>query len=135
MAKNLTDFLIDNPVDDITDAITVSKRLKEYPFTIKAMDGLAFAEYRKLSTKIDPKKKTTNFDQKKFNELVVINHTTIPNFKDANDIKKAKVINAEQYMYKSLLAGEIAELAEQISTLSGFSAEAKEDIEDEAKNS
>ena len=60
--------------------------------------------------------------------------TIEPNFKDADSIKKAGCQSPEQFLYKSLLAGEIAELAQQISALSGFDADMEEMVE-EAKNS
>jgi hypothetical protein len=64
----------------------------------------------------------------------VLNHTIEPNFKDADSIKKAGCQSPEQFLYRSLLAGEIAELAQQISALSGFDKDMEETVE-EAKNS
>ena len=129
----LLEFLIDNPVDDVTEEVIVSKRLEKFPFKIKAMTGKEFSEYQKLATVIGKKKKIS-FDSQKFNEQVVLNHTIEPNFKDADSIKKAGCQSPEQFLYKSLLAGEIAELAQQISALSGFDKDMEETVE-EAKNS
>ena len=91
------------------------------------------AEYQKMSTKIGKKRKV-EFDSKTFNELVVLNHTLVPNFRDAESIKKAGCRTPEQFLYKSLLAGEISELAQEISALSGFDKDMDEEVE-EAKNS
>ena len=131
--SDLMNFLIENPVDDLTEEIMLSKRLKKFKIKIKAMSGTEFSEYQKLSTKIGRHKKV-EFDTKKFNELIIINHTVEPNFKDSESLKKAGVQTPEQLLYKSLLAGEISDLAEQISKLSGFDTDINEDI-DEAKNS
>ena len=126
-------FLIDNPVDNLTDEVVVSPRLAKFPFKIKGMTGPEFSEYQKLSTKIGRHKKV-EFDSKIFNELVVLNHTMEPNFRDAESIKKAGCQSPEQFLYKSLLAGEIAELSQQISSLSGFDRDMEDTVE-EAKNS
>lgn len=131
--SNLMQFLIDNPVDNLTDEVIVSARLAKFPFKIKGMTGPEFSEYQKLSTKISRHKKV-EFDSKTFNELVVLNHTLEPNFRDAESIKKAGCQSPEQFLYKSLLAGEIAELSQQISSLSGFDRDMEDTVE-EAKNS
>jgi hypothetical protein len=131
--SNLMQFLIDNPVDNLTAEVVVSPRLAKFPFKIKGMTGPEFSEYQKLSTKIGRHKKV-EFDSKIFNELVVLNHTVEPNFRDAESIKKAGCQSPEQFLYKSLLAGEISELAQQISSLSGFDKEFEDEVE-EAKNS
>lgn len=131
--SQLLQFLIENPVDNLTAEVTVSPRLAKFPFKIKGMTGPDFSEYQNLSTKIGRRQKV-EFDSKTFNELVVLNHTVEPNFKDADSIKKAGCQSPEQFLYKSLLAGEIAELAQQISALSGFDKDMEETVE-EAKNS
>ena len=131
--SNLMQFLIDNPVDNLTDEVIISGRLAKFPFKIKGMTGPEFSEYQKLSTKISRHKKV-EFDSKTFNELVVLNHTLVPNFRDAESIKKAGCQTPEQFLYKSLLAGEINELAQQITALSGFDKDIEDTVE-EAKNS
>lgn len=129
----LLEFLVDNPVDDVTEEVIVSKRLEKFPFKIKAMTGKEFSEYQKLATAIGKKKKIS-FDSQKFNEQVVLNHVIEPNFRDAESIKAAKCLSPEQFLYRSLLAGEISELSNKISMLSGFDSDIEETIE-EAKNS
>ncbi len=131
--STLIDFLIENPVDNLTAEVVVSQRLAKFPFKIKGMTGPEFSEYQKLSTKIGRHKKV-EFDNKKFNEMVVLNHTIEPNFRDAESMKKANCQSPEQFLYKSLLAGEISELAQEISSLSGFDKDMEETVE-EAKNS
>lgn len=129
----LVNFLLENPVDNVVADVVVSQRLANFPFKIRAMTGLEFAEYQKAATKIGRHKKV-DFDNKVFNELVVLNNTVEPNFRDAETIKKAGCGSPEQFLYKCLLAGEIAELAQQISVLSGFDRDFEQVIE-EAKNS
>lgn len=131
--SKLLEFLVQNPVDNVTEEIIVSARLKEFPFKIKAMTGQEFSEYQKLATAFGKKKKVS-FDTATFNEQVVLNHTVEPNFRDAESIKSAGCLTPEQFMYRSLLAGEISELANKISVLSGFDSDIEESVE-EAKNS
>lgn len=131
--SGLIDFLIENPVDNVFDEVIVSERLKKFPFRIKAISGPQFSEYQKQATTIGKKRKVT-FDSKLFNELVILNHVIEPNFKSADSIKKAGCSTPEQFLYRSLLSGEIQELAQQINSLSGFENEADEVVE-EAKNS
>lgn len=129
----LLDFLIDNPVDDLEEELVVSKRLENFPFKIRAMTGPEFSDYQKAAMKIGRHRKV-EFNTTKFNELVVLNHTVVPNFKDAESLKKANCKTPEEFLYKSLLAGEISELASRISTLSGFD-QSLDEVVDEAKNS
>lgn len=134
-ALSLTQFLLDNPQVDITEDVCVAERFKAagFKFTISAMSGEQFSAYQKEATAIGRHKKV-NFDSKRFNELVVINHTVNPNFKDADTIKKAGCQTPEQFLYRSLRAGEVVELANQISRLSGFDTD-PEALVDEVKNS
>jgi hypothetical protein len=131
--SKLLEFLIENPVDNVTEEIIISQRLKNFPFKIKAMTGQEFSDYQKLATAFGKKKKIS-FDSSKFNEQVVLNHTVEPNFRDAEGIKAAGCLTPEQFLYRSLLAGEISELANRISVLSGFDTDIDEAVE-EAKNS
>lgn len=131
--SKLLEFLVQHPVDNLTDEVVVSGRLQEFPFTIKVMSGTQFAEYQKASTVIG-KKQSVSFDSQRFNEMVVINHTVEPNFRDAESIKSAGCRTPEQFLYRSLLAGEISELSSKISALSGFDADIEE-VREEAKNS
>lgn len=136
----LQEFLNANPVDNLTAEVLISDRFKDkegniLKFKIKAMTNDEFEEIRKKATKIDFKKgkRNVDFDARKFNEQVVINHTIDPDFKNAESIKKVGCMSPEQYLNKVLLAGEIAELAEQIQILSGFEKDMS-DLVEEAKN-
>lgn len=133
----LSEFLIKNPVNNLTKEVYVSSRFvdeqgNKIPFKIKAMSGEAYASYRKQALSIT--KNGVEFDTKKFNELIVINQTVDPNFREADAIKAAGCVTPEQYMYRSLLAGEIDALAAKISELSGFNVTIEE-ARDSVKNS
>jgi hypothetical protein len=129
----LQDFLLETCSDNVTDKVVISPRFKDRPFTIRAMTGKEFTEYQQAATKIH-KGKRVDFNSSLFREKVIINHTLEPNFKDAEFIKKAGCVTPEQLLNKVLLAGEIMELSEQISALSGFDQNMDEAV-DEAKNS
>lgn len=131
----LEQFLVDNPQDAIQEDIDLAARFtaKGFKFTITAMTGQQYADYQKEAVAIGRKRKV-KFDSQRFNELVVINHTLKPNFKDAELCKKAGCSTAEQFMYRSLRAGEIAELANRIALLSGFDPDPEASVE-KVKNS
>ena len=131
--SKLQDFLAETPVNNLTEQIIVSSRLKDMPFTIRAMTGKEFTEYTKFATDFKKGKKV-DFDTRSFNERVIICHTVEPNFKDAEFIKKAGCETPEQLLHKVLLAGEQAELSAQINKLSGFDSDIEELVE-EGKNS
>ncbi|GHU80396.1 hypothetical protein FACS1894191_5600 [Clostridia bacterium] len=130
--SELLDFLIENPVNNITDKVIVSERLKDKPFTIRAMTGDEFFEYQKSATKYKKGQKV-EFDNRLFHITIVANQTVEPNFKDAESIYRAGVQTSAQFIEKVLLSGEIAALADKITFLSGFDQEI-DDLIDEAKN-
>lgn len=132
-AQTLSEFLVSTTVEDITEEVSLPGRLQNFKFKIRPISGNEFAEYQKLTSKIG-KKGRVQFDSKKFNELLVLNHTIEPNFRSAELIKQAGCQTPEQLLYSRLLAGEISELANQISVLSGFDRD-MDDFVDEVKNS
>lgn len=138
--SSLQEFLNNNPVDNLTAEVVVSERFRDkngniLKFKIKAMTNEEFEEIRKAAMRVSfsKGKRSLDFDVRRFNELIVINNTVDPNFKDAESIKKLGCVTPEQYLNKVLLAGEIAELAQQIQKLSGFGKDMDELVE-EAKN-
>jgi len=138
--SSLQEFLNANPIDNLTAEVVISERFKDkegnvLKFKIKAMTNEEFEEIRKATTNVSFKngKRIYSFDTKHFNELVVINNTIDPNFKDAESIKKLGCVTPEQYLNKVLLAGEISELSRQIQLLSGFEVDLAE-LVDEVKN-
>ncbi|MDU7067850.1 MAG: phage portal protein [Clostridium perfringens] len=134
--SKLMDFLINNTIENLTEEVVISDRFKVdgeiLKFKIKAVTPDEFSDLQKQCTKIGKKGKM-NFDSKMFNEQLIVNYTVEPNFKDAESIKRAGCITPEQLLNKTLLAGEVATLVEQISTLSGFDKDLEE-LREEAKN-
>lgn len=129
----LQQFLTKNTVDNITEDICLGGRLKDFKFTVKAMTGDQYNDYqaRCLENPNSPKKR--RFNTKKFNELIVINCVTYPNFKDPEWMKDLGVPDAAGALYKTLLAGEISQLAEAALRISGFERDFDEEM-DEVKN-
>lgn len=135
--STLQEFLNANPVDNLTDEVIVSDRFKDkegnlLKFTIKAMTNKEFEDVRKRSMKI-MKGHKVEFDAQLFNTSIIINHTLVPDFKDAASIKKLGCTTPEEYLNKVLLSGEIATLANEIQKLSGFDVDIN-DLVEEAKN-
>lgn len=129
----LQQFLTKNTVDNLTEEVCLGGRLKDFKFTIKAMTGNQYNEYQSLCIENPNSPKKRRFNTKKFNELIVVNCVTSPNFKDADWIKELGVVDATAAMYKTLLAGEITQLAEAALRLSGFDRDFDEEM-DEVKN-
>lgn len=137
----LKDFLLENSDAISKDVeVAISPRFKDkdgklLKFKIRPMNGEEFGSYQKQCTniKMNGKKRETSFDSAKFNNLCIINHCVDPNFKEADFLKGLGVQTPEQAVAKVLLAGEIVELGNQISRLSGFDVDINEEIE-EAKN-
>lgn len=130
----LQKFLLENPVDDVTTDIVVSERLREFPFKIKAITSGEYNQYQSICIENPNSPKKRKFNTKKFNELIILNHTVEPNFKDADWLKAAECVDSSRLINKTLLAGEVTELAQQILKLSGFDNEDLEEEVEEAKN-
>ena len=133
----LTDFLLANPVNTITKEVVVSKRIKDtegnlMKFKVKPMLNEEYLEYQNQCT-IPKKGGKIDFNSRRFNQLIILNHTVEPNFRDADLIQKAEVRTPEQLLNKFLLAGEIQALSEQIRILSGFE-DSLDDLVEEVKN-
>ena len=134
-AMTLSQFLAENPVNELTAEVFVSERFRKagFPFKIRAMSGKEFGAYQRQATVVGRHKKV-NFDTQLFNEQVILNHCIVPNFKDIEAIKAVGCSSPEEFLYSRLLAGEITELSQQISILSGFDSD-HESLVDEVKNS
>lgn len=135
MAKDLVSFLQKNPIDAIEQEVSIPGRLAEFKFKIKPMSSKEFYKYQQIATSvIQGKNKDVKFNSGRFNELVILNHVTYPNFKDATLLSGAGVNTPEEYLNKFFLAGELANLTEEISVISGFQ-QTDTELEDEVKNS
>lgn len=134
---NLQDFLIANPVDNLTEEVVISPRFVDekgnpLKFTIKAMTPIEFEDIRKKAMQIKKGKKV-EFDNQLFNLSIAINNTVNPDFKNAESIQKLGVKTPEEYIQRVLLAGELTTLVEKINKLSGFDVDMNE-LVDEVKN-
>jgi len=133
--NKLQEFLSKQDISTMTQTLNIGGRLKDFELTVKPLQGSQYNDYQKLCIENAASQKKRSFNTKKFNELIVINCTTEPNFKDA-DFQKANGVldgDAAKLMYKVLLAGEISFLAESILKLSGFDRDIEEEM-DEVKN-
>lgn len=137
---NLQEFLNKNKVDGIQDEVAISKRLANpetgelYKFKIRALTEKEYEGARSAATTLPKKRKErTKFDTSAFNEKIIIAACIYPNFKDAESIKEAGCIAPEEYLHKVLLPGEVSDLANSITKLSGFDVDMEDLIED-AKN-
>ena len=133
----LTDFLLANPVNNITKEVVVSKRLKDengelFKFKIRPMLQEEYFDYQNQCTTAKKNGKI-DFNTKLFNQLLILNHVVYPNFRDADFLRNAECMRPEQALNKFLLSGEIQTLAEQIRIVSGFS-DSLDDLVDEVKN-
>lgn len=134
---SLTEFLLANPVDTIEKEVVVSKRIVDengqmLKFKVRPMLNEQYLEYQNQCT-VSKKGGKIDFNTKRFNQLVILNHTVEPNFRSAELIQQAGVATPEQLLNKMLLAGEIQILSEQIREVSGF-ADSLDELVDEVKN-
>lgn len=133
----LTDFLLANPVTEIEKEVVISKRIVDsegnmLKFKIRPMLNEQYLDYQNQCT-VPKKGGKVDFNTKRFNQLIIINHTVEPNFRSAELLQKANCATPEQLLNKMLLAGEIQVLSEQIRIISGF-ADSLDDLVDEVKN-
>jgi len=137
--SKLQAFLMENAnIDQITEEVPVSARFRDeegslLKFKVKAMTGKEYTTYQKQAISYNNKKGKSEFDNAAYYEQIIINHTLDPNFKDAESIKAASVQTPEQFLNRSLLAGEIDTLAGEILRISGFNTD-MEELRKEAKN-
>lgn len=138
MNMTLTEFLLDNPVDNVVEEVKLSDRFKDKEgndllFKIKADPVDEFAALQKKHNKIG-KKGRVDFDNEGFNLDMAIEYTLNPDFRNADMVKKAGCLTPKQLINKVLKAGELTELVKQITLLSGFEEEDTEELKEKAKN-
>lgn len=133
MADNLVQFLAQNQVGEMVKEVNIGGRLKEFTFKVKPITQSQFNNYQQICTTIG-KNKTAKFNNGKFNELVIINHVVEPNLRSTDVLATVNATTPGEYINKVFLAGEIVQLGEQISEISGFGV-TDEELEIEVKNS
>lgn len=128
----LQQFLTKNSID-IVEEFRLGGRLKDFKFKVRTMTGSEYNDYQTLSIENPNSPKKRKFNLKRYYELIVTNCVVEPNFKDADWLAKLGVPDATSAMYKTLLPGEITELAQIALKLSGFDNDMEQEIE-EVKN-
>lgn len=128
--SRLEDFLALPNVIDVVEEIYINKRLGT--FKVKPMTNAQYNEYlSRCRGKFT--KEGVNFDNGKYNVLVVSNHVIDPDFSNAEFLSKTGFTNARDFINAKLKAGEIQDIAEKIAEISGIGGDINEAIE-EAKN-
>ena len=129
--SRLEEFLALPNVNDVVEEIYVNKRLGT--FKVKPMTNQQYNEYlSRCRGKFT--KEGVNFDNGKYNLLIVSNHVIDPNFADAEFLQRAGFTNPRDFINAKFKAGEIQDIAEKIAEISGIGGDLSEKVE-EAKNS
>lgn len=132
------DFLMTN-VDTTGQTKEVKFDRFNSPFVIKALTAEENSTLQKQSTKRIMDKKTrqmvSEMNQEKYVDLLIESSIVAPDL-NSEELQKSWGVIADPsgLLKKMLLAGEYAELANQIQELSGFDAEDIDSLVDEAKN-
>ena len=129
----LLDFLVENPIDSITETFRLTDRIP-FEFTIRPFTSDEIEDIRKKARmKINAKTREVDIDLKKLKELVCVECTVEPVFNDAEACKKVGCSNGREFLKKVLAGGEIETLYQHICELSGYGRDINEEIE-KAKN-
>jgi hypothetical protein len=134
MPSRLDDFLALPNLADVTEDVTI-ERLGT--FKVSPMSKTQYDNYNSRCEKRDSKGRFVRLDLSKYSLMVVVNHVIDPDFSNAEFLSKVGCATAEEFIKTKFKAGEINELFERISMVSGFDyggAELQEEVE-EAKNS
>lgn len=133
MPVSLIDFLCANPVQDETEQVVISERLKDFAFEIGAMDKKQYDSYINQCVIKDGKGKVVKQNIALFNELVVTNHCLYPDFRSTEFVQKTGALTPGQALYKVLKLGEVEKLADCILKFNGFDRDF-ETLRKKAKN-
>lgn len=132
--RGAMDFLLETAIDEeYTEKFQMevkrNGKAKELTFEVSLISDREWKNYQNQTNKLK-KGGRVDFDGTKFNELLVINHCVNPNFRDANAMKKLDVRTPEQLLHKTLKIGEVSQLADIITSVSGFDTNIRELIEE-----
>jgi hypothetical protein len=129
----LESFLIEASNNDMKHQYVVSKRLSEYPFTLKP---LTIGEYREVRRRaVNPNAAGSDrVDAVELTKQVIISGCIEPDFRGEEMIKKKGCSTPSELVDKVLLAGEATRLSDEILRISGFTNDV-ESAREEAKNS
>lgn len=129
--SKLSEFLAKRDTN-VTEEVMVSDKIP-FPFKIRALTSDEYAQLQKECNK-PMKKGKIEFDSAKFNEKTILLGCVDPDFKSEEEVKAAGCITPSQYIKKTLLPGEMNNLVQAISQLSGFDKDL-DDLKGEVKNS
>ena len=125
-----------NPIKTENKEVVVSNRFVEdgevVPFEIRPITQTENKQYIKELTKKD-KKGNETFDRAEYIATLTANAVVFPDLTNAELQKAYGVLGVSALIQKMLYAGEFAELAQAVQSLSGLEEDINEDIE-EAKN-
>jgi len=110
----LMDFLLANSIGEDTKEVVVSDRLKDHPFTIKAIAPEKYDAYLKRA------QKDKALRERRAELEFIFECCVEPNFRDAETIKAAGCKTPQELIDKVLLIGEQKKLYLAISKISGF---------------
>lgn len=130
----LQQFLLQNNACQTKKVVNLGGRLKDYPLTIKAIDGDKYSNFQQMCIENPNSAKKRRFNTKRFHELICVECLVDPNLKDLEFIKAAGVPDSYKLLYKVFLSGEIARIAQKALEISGFDEDMEEETE-EVKNS
>ncbi len=104
-------------------------KLFEEPFkvTCQAIDGERYAEIQKQSIDLSSKGSVRNINLFEMQVLTVLDGVVEPNLKDKKLLDHFKCATPKELIKKLFLAGEIAELSNAITELSGYDKTEQDD--------
>jgi hypothetical protein len=137
---SLVDVLLNSDVDEILAEKTeeyeverLSKVLGEkFVLTLKSIPAKRYSEIQTTAINVNNKRKSV--DLYKMQMLTLNEGIKEPNLADTNLLKKFNATTPFDMYEKLFLAGEITDIANKISALSGYSEEEKQQNIEEIKN-
>lgn len=106
-------------------------KIRGFEFIVKPMTTTQFGAYqRKAKSKTDKGYET---DSGKLNLYILEGQIVEPNIRQVDFLSQVGCSTATEFLNKKFKAGEIAELVDQITQISGFDADFEDKVE-EAKN-
>lgn len=127
-------FLLEHPIDNLTEEIDIGGRLKGQKLTIRPLTSKEHTDFTTLATANSKKRGLDSFDTARFTTLTITAALIDPPVKSEEMIKAAGVKTPEQLINKIFLPGEKDAIMVAITRLSGFNGDTEEEME-EVKNS
>ena len=113
-------------VKDVVEEVYINKRLGT--FKIKPMTNEQYNSYL-ARCRGKYTKDGVNFDNGKYNLLLITNHVIEPDFSNKDNLSRAGFTTPYDFINAKLKAGEIQDIAEKIAELSGIGASLDEAVE------